>query len=70
VLQEHRRSAANASSVTSRADEQGSTETCYLSYQSPENQMMMMMMMMILLVWQPIGGISYKVQCKLQKKEK
>ena len=29
-----------------------------------------MMMMMILLVWQPIGWISYKVQCKLQKKEK
>ena len=25
------------------------------------------MMMMILLVWQPIGWISYKVQCKLQK---
>jgi len=29
-----------------------------------------LMMMMILLVWQPIGWISYKVQCKLQKKEK
>jgi len=25
---------------------------------------------MILLVWQPIGWISYKVQCKSQKKEK
>jgi len=27
-------------------------------------------MIMILLVWQPDGWISYKVQCKLQKKEK
>jgi len=25
--------------------------------------------MMILLVWQPVGWISYKVQCKLQKKK-
>ena len=27
-------------------------------------------MIMIILVWQPDGWISYKVQCKLQKKEK
>jgi len=27
-------------------------------------------MMMILLVWQPIGWITNKVHCKLQKKEK
>jgi len=27
-------------------------------------------MMMILLVWQPIGRITNKVHCKLQKKKK